>query len=505
VSRVNRAAARLLALAVTVLVVSSVPLAQGAASPPALDRPSPVRTAGEEASGLIDLWNLRRRQLGRGDVLAADQAEEELRSLRRRNGVRRAQEVAGAFVLEGYEELALQHFTEARESFHLALEFDPDMPRAHLGLAATEWTSGGGMLITGRSYLDAGRAAARNWLYQAIGVQVATWIGLLGLPVAFAAIYLLLFLKTFPLIHHGLAEMFARRLPSTTARTLAALVPLLPLALPWGVAWTPLLWLALASPHFSRRERVVASAGLLLIAACGILLLPAARFTALSTDPRLIHVAGAARGAIGPERERTLAELLEKSPDDAVLQFLYADQARGLGDYVTAIRAYQRAAELDPTLRPAHNNLGTLYFSLGQYATAVREFRRAMEADPQEGDPLHGPVHGHGADDRAALGEGTPAGTAGCPGGHRAGDHRAAACLRSGRYREPAGSPLPVAPRRLALHPLSRVHPRAHALHRPGRQSPDAMPVLWADRLPSLRSQPGFREDLCFLHLTRHA
>ena len=328
-SRVNRAAARLLALAVTVLVVSSVPLAQGASSPPALDRPSPVRTTGEEASGLIDLWNLRRWQLGRGDVLAADQAEEELRSLRRRNGVRRAQEVAGAFVLEGYEELALQHFTEARESFHLALEFDPDMPRAHLGLAATEWTSGGGMLITGRSYLDAGRAAARNWRYQAIGVQMATWIGQAFFalqdtrtPVACAAIYLLLFLKTFPLVHHGLAEMFARRLPSTTARTLAALVPLLPLALPWGVAWTPLLWLALASPHFSRRERVVASAGLLLIAACGILLLPAARFTALSTDPRLIHVAGAARGAIGPERERTLAELLEKSPDDAVMQFL---------------------------------------------------------------------------------------------------------------------------------------------------------------------------------------
>jgi Tfp pilus assembly protein PilF len=364
--------------------VGSVPLAQGDLSPPALDRPSPVRTAGGEASGLIDLWNLRRSQLARGDVLAADQAEEDLRSLRRRNGVRRAQEVAGAFVLEGYEELALQHFTEARESFHLALEFDPDMPRAHLGLAATEWTSGGGMLITGRAYMDAGRAAARNWLYRAIGVQLATWIGLLGLPVAFAAIYLLLFLRTFPLVHHGLAELFARRLPSTTARTLAALVPLLPLALPWGVAWTPLLWLTLASPHFSRRERVVASAGLLLIAACGILLLPAARFTALSTDPRLIHVAGAARGAIGAERGRTLAELVEKSPDDAVLQFLYADQARGLGDYAKAIRAYQRAAELDPMLRPAHNNLGTLYFSLGQYATAVREFRRAMEADPQD-------------------------------------------------------------------------------------------------------------------------
>jgi Tfp pilus assembly protein PilF len=340
--------------------------------------------AGTGASGLIELWNLRRQQLGRGNVLAADQAEEELRGLRRRNGVRRAQEVAGAFVLEGYEDLALQHFTEARESFHLALEFDPDMPRAYMGLAATEWVSGGGALLTGRAYMDAGRAAARNWLYQVIGVQFATWIGLLGLPVAFAALYLLLFLRTFPLVHHGLTELFSRRLPSNTARTLAFLVPLLPLALPWGVAWTPLLWLALASPHFSRRERGVASAGLLLIAACGILLLPAARFTALSTDPRLIHVAGAARGAIGAERERTLAELLEQSPDDAVLQFLYADQARGLGDYAAAIRAYQRAAELDPTLRPVHNNLGTLYFSLGQYATAVREFRRAMETDPQD-------------------------------------------------------------------------------------------------------------------------
>jgi Tfp pilus assembly protein PilF len=335
-------------------------------------------------SGLIELWNLRRRHLGRGDVLGADEAEEELRSLRRRNGVRRTQEVAGAFVLEGYEELALQHFSEARESFHLALEFDPDMPRAHLGLAATEWTAGSGTLITARAYLEAARAAARNWLYRTMGIQFASWIGLLGLPVAFAGIYLLLFLKAFPLIHHGLSELFARRMPSATAKTLAALVPLLPLALPWGIAWTPLLWLVLASPHLSRRERAVATTGLLLIAACGLLLLPAARFTALSTDPRLVHVAGAARGAIGPERERTLAELLENRPDDAVLQFLYADQARGLGDYPRAVRSYQRAAALDPTLRAAHNNLGTLYFSLGQFATAVREFRRAMEADPQD-------------------------------------------------------------------------------------------------------------------------
>jgi Tfp pilus assembly protein PilF len=380
VSRLRRAAAILVTLAVT--APAGAATASGQTPPAAAARPGGGLEAG--ATSLIELWNQRRVDLARGDVLAADEAESTLRERRRRNGVRRAQDVAGAFVLEGYENLALQHLAEARESFQLALEFDPDMPRAYLGLAATEWASDQGLIASVQALLDAGRAASRNWLYRTIGFQIGAWTVLLGFPAAVAVLLLLLFLKKLPLVHHWLTEVFSHRFGTSTARALAALFPLLPLALPWGAAWAPLLWLALAAPFLSRRERMVAVTSLLLVATCGVLLLPAARVTALSTDPRLVQVAGAARGAVGPERERTVAELLERRPDDAILQLLHADQARGMGDYATAIRSYRRAAELDPGLRQAHNNLGTLFFSLGQFATAIGEFRRAIEADPKD-------------------------------------------------------------------------------------------------------------------------
>ncbi len=332
--------------------------------------------------GLQPLWETRRDALLRGDVLAADEAEASLRERRRANGISRAEDLAGAFVLEGYENLALNHLSEAREAFQLAVELDPDMPRAHFGLAQTEWSSDRGALAALASAWEGVQAATRNWLYRTIGLSTAGWSLLTGLPLAFAILYTLLFLKTLRVLHHTLTESFSRRLPPATATVLAAMGPFLPLALPWGAAWTPLLWLILATPHLSRSERRVAGAGLLVLAAAGVLAVPAARVTSLAADPRLVHVAGAARGAVGADRQRTLADLLAKAPDDAVLHVLYAGQARGLGDYATALRSYRRAAQIDPRLRQAHNNAGTLFFNLGQFATAVGEFRKAIEVDP---------------------------------------------------------------------------------------------------------------------------
>ena len=141
-----------------------------------------------------------------------------------------------------------------------------------------------------------------------------------------------------------------RRLPPVTARTLALFLPFLPLGLPWGFAWAPLLWLVLMLPFLSPRERIASVALVAAAATVGFLAPVAANFTAETADPRLVQVAGAAGGGVGSDRHRTLTELVARSPDDAILHLLLADQARGMGHDAEAITAYQRATELDPGL-----------------------------------------------------------------------------------------------------------------------------------------------------------
>ncbi len=344
---------------------------------------SSVTAAREPETGnLIDLWTKRHFLLERGDILAADEVVKDLQLQRRLNGVSRSEDLAGAFVLEGYENLALLQHAEARDAFNLALEFDVEMPQAWFGLARTQWHSGEGAMTSLKTLAGGVQAAGRNWIYRTNFLLAVFWAFSLGLITTAMAFLLILFFKTFRLVHHDLAEGLMRWLPPVTARTVAFFLPLLPLALPWGFAWAPLLWLALMLPVLTPGERVASTALVVAAATVGFMIPLAANFTAETADPRLVQVAGAAGGGVGADRYRTLTELTARSPDDAILHLLLADQARGMGRDAEAIAAYQRATELDPGLSYAYNNAGALYFSRGRFATAAGQFRKAMEADP---------------------------------------------------------------------------------------------------------------------------
>ncbi len=334
-----------------------------------------------KTGNLIDLWTQRHALLERGDILAADEVVAEMQLQRRLSGVSRSEDLAGAFVLEGYENLAMQQYGEARAAFNLALEFDAEMPQAWFGLARTQWHTDEGAKGSLEALAGGVRAAGRNWIYRTNFLLAILWTFSLGLVTTAIAFLVILFFKTFRLIHHDLAEALMCRLPPITARTLAVFLPLLPLALPWGFAWAPLLWLALMLPFLSRGERGASVALVVAAATVGFMVPMAATFTAETADPRLVQVAGAAGGGVGADRYRTLAELAARSPDDAVLHLLLADQARGMGRDAEAISAYQRATELDPSLSYAYNNAGALYFSRGRFATAAGQFRKAIDAD----------------------------------------------------------------------------------------------------------------------------
>jgi len=53
-----------------------------------------------------------------------------------------------------------------------------------------------------------------------------------------------------------------------------------------------------------------------------------------------------------------------------------------LGQHERALRDFDRALELDPTLAPAYSNRGNRYGALGQHERALRDYDRALELDP---------------------------------------------------------------------------------------------------------------------------
>ncbi|MFQ5768576.1 MAG: hypothetical protein ACE5ID_11425, partial [Acidobacteriota bacterium] len=192
------------------------------------------------ARNLQELWSLRRGFLQAEQPQKALEIEELLRLWRRQNGVLKAVELAGALVMEGYENLDQRRFTRARRAFHLALEFDSGMSRAHLGLGRVAWESGEGLWAVAGHNRRALQALWRSRQRRSVLVRNALWAVATGIPVGVGLVCLLLLLKVGPLVHHRQAALLAARLPPTTSSVLALLIPWLPLALPAGSGWIPL-------------------------------------------------------------------------------------------------------------------------------------------------------------------------------------------------------------------------------------------------------------------------
>ena len=60
-----------------------------------------------------------------------------------------------------------------------------------------------------------------------------------------------------------------------------------------------------------------------------------------------------------------------------------AQSAESAGDLATAASKYEEILKLDPSLAPAYNNLGALYFKEGQYEQAAAILERGLKIDPK--------------------------------------------------------------------------------------------------------------------------
>lgn len=59
-----------------------------------------------------------------------------------------------------------------------------------------------------------------------------------------------------------------------------------------------------------------------------------------------------------------------------------ASSAEARGDLPTAIEKYREILKLDPSIGPAYNNLGALYFKQGQFHDAAEILRKGLKIDP---------------------------------------------------------------------------------------------------------------------------
>jgi putative PEP-CTERM system TPR-repeat lipoprotein len=111
-----------------------------------------------------------------------------------------------------------------------------------------------------------------------------------------------------------------------------------------------------------------------------------ARALERSPDPSLVLRLYEARRAAGASDARaTLAQWLDKHPDDVPVQLAFAQAAQDAGDAEVAVTAYERVLATAPASAVALNNLAWLYAQRGD-ARALATAERAHAAAPDSGE-----------------------------------------------------------------------------------------------------------------------
>lgn len=83
-----------------------------------------------------------------------------------------------------------------------------------------------------------------------------------------------------------------------------------------------------------------------------------------------------------PQRQTRLAQIAEKNPDNALVQFGLAWMARRGGDLAVAEQAYRRTLQLWPDDARTLNNLGNVLAMQGRAAEALQAYERSASSDP---------------------------------------------------------------------------------------------------------------------------
>ncbi len=355
------------------------PGAEGSRLPETVTLAAPGADVREVLSGFWFRYDALQK---RGDADGAARQAASALEFMKRQGLRGAPDIAGALLSEARRALDAGDYRRARESFTLAGRFEPGLPAAHFGLAATllrgdrdltgavaEWWTGLRHCLTD----------PKSFYYRLGNAALIVYLGLIA---GGTAALVLLTVRSVPALAHDLQERSGGRLSEQTARLAGWGLVALPVAAFLPFAWILALWSALFFTYFRGPERIVAITALLLLAAAG----PSGRAVELHfgtiADPEARALMEAARGHYGPQQEQALQRLAKKHPDDALFPFLLASAYHAGGRLDDAMTQFRRVLEIDPRQARALVNLGNLHFLHQEFPLALEMYRRAGEADP---------------------------------------------------------------------------------------------------------------------------
>jgi tetratricopeptide (TPR) repeat protein len=331
---------------------------------------------------LADLWFKERALQRQGATTEAGRQIETALDFMRREGIRGAPEIAGAFLAEARRYLENGDYRGAQENFRLASRFHPDLAEAHFGLA----------LALLRGDRDVSSAISELWLAVKVrlrdvgGIILKTSNGMLilylGLCLGVSIALLLSCLHSAPAFFHDLMERYPRRLTEESSRLLGWGLLAIPVLALLPFVWLLAAWAALFFPYLGRTAKFTAVLALVLLFLAGPVGGLLGWVAETGVDPGARALIRSLRGGYDLQDEQALRGLAEEHPDDPMFPFLLGSMHRLAGRFDEAMKMYRRVLELDPRQARAMVNLANLHTLRQEFSIAQNLYKKAGEADP---------------------------------------------------------------------------------------------------------------------------
>ena len=364
----------------------TIPPLAGDAGAPSGETMTPALTPLQEGVNarevLAELWFKERALLQRGETVEAARLIETALDFMKREGLRGAPQIAGAFLAEARRHLDDGDYRGAQDNFRLASRFGPELVSAHLGLALA--------LVRGDRDLSGALGetwtALKVWSSDADSVYQQTGNGLLilylGVCLGLAAVLLLICLRVSPAFFHDLRERFPRSLSDESARLLGWGLMVLPVLVLAPFVWLLSAWAALFFPYFRRAERLLALLALALLIGAGPVGCVVDWIAGTAVDPGARALIRSLRGGYDVQDLKALEQLAAEHTDDPVFPFVLASMHRMAGRFDEAMNLYRRVLEIDRGHTRAMVNLANLHALRQEFSIAQNLYKKAGDIDP---------------------------------------------------------------------------------------------------------------------------
>ena len=212
-------------------------------------------------------------------------------------------------------------------------------------------------------------------------VQGALLWGLFSLVLSSALFVVLLASTKGARFYRDLVRLLTRRLPATAAKVTAAVILVLPLALPEGLLWLLLFWTIVFWGYSSRTERVVLVTVWLLLALVPEVVTRQRRHMAVMLSSPMRALENLALSRLEGSMLTDLGELRALLPESVAVKHLLADVHQRMGQRDFARSLYLDVIDAEPDNACAMVNLGAFYFHVADYTSAIQHFQRASGDD----------------------------------------------------------------------------------------------------------------------------